>query len=259
MKKLFIIIVFVLCSLHISSAQCSYLSPYSSTTTVYTPTNLPVTAGVFNGTDITYTSSDVALWTSELSQLYGAVYMGPKTRTYNCHGYTFSVSEGGSTVWINQGCLNPYFSNNSGYVETKNESEAIKVYYNPAGDHSAIRLDSWWYQSKWGYSFLVKHPPNAVDSDYQASKTKTYWKSPFIMSGPSTIYSGSTANYYMTYIPGATYSWSPTYFLLMTSGNGGSSATFYAPYTPTLEKDVVECAVTINGVTKYGYIRVDIR
>ena len=181
MKKIFVIItLFALCNIYVSIAQCSYPNTYT-TVTVYTPNNLPVTAATFNGTDPNITQGDIAAWTLYLAQNYGAVYMGNPTNTYNCHGYAWHMTDDNnptptkSAVWINQGCLGPYMSNNGGYVSCS-ESEATKVFYHPDGDHSAIRLDSYWYQSKWGSNYLVKHPPNAVDYRYQASKPKTYWK-----------------------------------------------------------------------------------
>jgi len=179
MKRIFVIIAFALHNIYMSVAQCIYPSSYS-TVTVYTPNNLSVTAAIFNGTDPNITSGDIAAWTLYLAQNYGAVYIGNPTYTYNCHGYVWNMTNNNnptvinSSVWINQGCLSPYM-NNGGYVSCS-EIEATKVYYHPDGDHSAIRLDSYWYQSKWGANYLVKHPPNSVDYIYQASKTKTYWK-----------------------------------------------------------------------------------
>lgn len=180
MKRIFVITLFALCNIYISISQCIYPSQFT-TVTVYTPNNLSVTAGKFTGTDINITSGDIAAWTLYLSQNYGAEYMGNPTYTYNCHGYAWHMTDGNnptaikSPVWINQPCLSPYMSNNGGYVSCS-ESEATKVFYHPDGDHSAIRLDSYWYQSKWGANYLVKHPPNSVDYIYQASKPKTYWK-----------------------------------------------------------------------------------
>jgi uncharacterized repeat protein (TIGR02543 family) len=180
MRRVLIIITFALCNIYISIAQqCSYPSGYLPVT-VYTPNGSPVTAAVFTGSDPNISPGDIAAWTLYLSQNYGAVYMGDPTYKYNCHGYTWHMTKDNnptainSPVWINQGCLSPYI-NNGGYVAC-NENVATKVYYHPDGDHSAIRLDSYWYQSKWGSLYLVKHPPNAVDYAYQASKTKTYWK-----------------------------------------------------------------------------------
>ncbi len=58
------------------------------------------------------------------------------------------------------------------YLEVA-ENASTKVVY--TGNHSAIRIDSNWYQSKWGSNALVKHHPNNVPSIYLPSSPKHYY------------------------------------------------------------------------------------
>jgi len=83
------------------------------------------------------------------------------------------------------------------YMEVP-ESIATKVSYDQSGNHSAIRINSEWYQSKWGPSALVKHHPNDVHPSYQPLKTKKYYiKKPLIV-GVDLLYGTETYTFYRT-------------------------------------------------------------
>ena len=96
---------------------------------------------------------------------------------YNCHAYAWHVSEGGDKVWIGGYFVTTediYWADGS-YTEVA-ENVATKVSYHQDGNHSAVRLNSTWYQSKWGNGPLVRHHPNDVPQIYQPSKVKKYYK-----------------------------------------------------------------------------------
>jgi hypothetical protein len=174
MKRiLFIIIVFLLYSFHTGIAQT-----YTSVTNVKTPNNSTVQDTYsLTSADVSYSSSQLAALASDLYNNYnGAELVDAPSYKYNCHAYAWHVSEGGSKVWIGaytKTAEDIYWTDGS-YAEVT-ESKATKVSYHQDGNHSAIRLNSTWYQSKWGASALVKHHPNDVPVVYQPSLTKKYY------------------------------------------------------------------------------------
>jgi hypothetical protein len=151
---------------------------YTQVTNVKTPNNSTV-QDVYSLTsaDISYNSSQLAALANDLSVNYnGAELIDTPSYKYNCHAYAWHVSEGGSKVWIGfntNTAEDIYWADNS-YIEVS-ENNATKVSYHQNGNHSAIRLNSTWYQSKWGQSALVKHHPNDVPLTYQPSLTKKYY------------------------------------------------------------------------------------
>ena len=104
---------------------------------------------------------------------YGAEnVLAPASKKYNCHSYTWNLSEGGTEkVWMNQydSFNNPniskYWTDNSYIETTENEAEKI-FYYN--GDHSAIKSQTvaGKYESKWGVAPLMRHDPTQGSSIY---------------------------------------------------------------------------------------------
>jgi hypothetical protein len=63
-------------------------------------------------------------------------------------------------------------TNNGSYIEVP-ESIATKVVY--AENHSAIRINSNLYESKWSYGPLVRHEPNNVDIAYLPDARKEFY------------------------------------------------------------------------------------
>ena len=124
---------------------------------------------------------------------YGVDFLSEATLTYNCHSYAWHMFEGHQSdrVWLG------YFSadedvywNDESYYEVP-ESLATKVRY--SDEHSAVRLSSNLYLSKWGSWPLVEHAPNNVPAGYGAPY-KYYKRTPSI-TGPLIIC--STVTYYL--------------------------------------------------------------
>ncbi|MDR1380603.1 MAG: T9SS type A sorting domain-containing protein [Tannerella sp.] len=201
---------------------------YTVVTNVKTPNNSTVQdVRSLTSSDLSYSSQQLAALAADLAANYGAELIEPPSYKYNCHAYAWHVSEGGSKVWIgyttgNVTAEDIYWTDGS-YVEVP-ESYATKVSYHQDGNHSAIRLNSTWYQSKWGQGGVVKHYPNNVDPIYQPSKTKKFYvrKTAFSISGSNSICSSGT----VTISPTPTsYSWNCSSNLTLSS-TSGNSATF---------------------------------
>lgn len=95
-----------------------------------------------------------------------ATMLSTSTITYNCHSYTWNLSDGGNTTcWINQVTstngpnIAKYWTNDY-YTETT-EANAKKVFYYQS-DHSAIVSETvpGMYESKWGAMPLMRHAPD---------------------------------------------------------------------------------------------------
>lgn len=187
---------------------------YSPVTTVKTPKGTTVqNTGKLISSDITYTSTQLATLRETLKNNYNeATLIDVPSFKYNCHAYAWHVSEGGDKVWIGiydnldaKPIAEDVYWTDGSYIEVP-ENKATKVSYHESGDHSAIRLSSEWYQSKWGSCALVKHHPNDVPSGYNPHMTKKYYKRNMWIEGQTTIC--SFADYYVKYLPtGATVNW----------------------------------------------------
>ncbi len=156
--------------------------------TINTPngSSLP-DAGKFVGNDIVPGSYEYYYIINYITATYpGTTIISPPTKKYNCHGYAWNMTEGGDTAWINSP-IDLYWTDGS-YVEV-DEAHASKIVY--SGDHSAIKWDNVYYQSKWGELALVRHTPDNVPSGYLPFSTKRYFlrlyiSGPTIPSTPST-------------------------------------------------------------------------
>jgi len=231
MKKIFLIISFVVCNYLFGFAQCN--------TTGYTLTNIKTPNGSTVPDTYILTSSDFATpnqgqidgWIEELQRDYAATYMGPPSLAYNCHGYAWHVSEGGNKVWIGfctTSAHSIYWTDGS--YTAVSESQATKVAYDienigkmNSGNHSAIRINSSTYQSKWGYWYLVKHNPNCVPSGYKADLTKGYYKraTPPNITGPTRFCLSSSGTYNITDAP-AGFEWGKSSSSIQITPSGSS-------------------------------------
>lgn len=127
---------------------------------------------------------------------YGLIPDSSATRAYNCHGYAwhmyenhlsdpvvfynnmFDVSDGEASYW-----------NDGSYVEVSDETHATKVSYTNRS-HSAVRLNSYLYKSKWGILPLVRHSPTNVPSSYGVPSK--YYQNATWISGPKLFnYTGT--------------------------------------------------------------------
>ncbi len=192
---------------------------YKPITTVKTPKGSIVPhTGVLKVSDVYTSDSEIASLSEYLRVNYnGAILVDAPSYKYNCHAYAWHVSEGGDKVWIgiydsplDKPIAEDVYWEDGSYYEVP-ESEATKVSYHETGDHSAIRLSSEWYQSKWGSWPLVKHHPNDVPMGYNPQMAKKYYKKLPVMSIQGQTYICSFADYYVTNLPaGATVNWKYT-------------------------------------------------
>jgi len=228
MKRIFVIITLVLCNLYASIAQTHTL-----TTLVKTPKGSTVpNAYIHSGYDFNYNSSQLAAYEAEMKMLYGSnlVLLGPPTYAYNCHGYAWHMSDGGLyTVWINTPGYKIYWEDGS-YVKVVGATDATApngaiVVYDPngTGDHTAVKISTGIYVSKWGAMGLWQHPPNACPSIYNASSPKNFYVKavlPPSLSGPGFVCVGTQETFIVNNPPGA-YSWVASSNLTPDAGNPG--------------------------------------
>ena len=172
-------------------AMISCIALYAQT---YTPAMIQTPNGswlfdTYYVTDVeNYNTNLLSSLISYISSTYnGAEVVGLPSQKYNCHAYAWHVSEGGEEVWMGKDTdyAEDVYWNDGSYIEVS-EADATKVSYNVLGNHSAIRINSNWYQSKWGSGPLVKHHPNDVPSIYHAELNKKYYvRCPSIMGTDS--------------------------------------------------------------------------
>lgn len=142
-------------------------------TVVYTPNGSPVEAWIMDE----MSAVEIALINYLFEQTYpNAQRLDNASRTYNCHGYAWHVSEGGNRVWIgydSKDAEDIYWLDGS-YV-LSSENEASKVSY-ASDDHSAVTTkQKGWFISKWGMGPLMRHRFN--DSPYNSTDLKFYTRS----------------------------------------------------------------------------------
>jgi hypothetical protein len=115
-------------------------------------------------------------WVAENYPL--ATFISDASRTYNCHGYAWHVSEGGAKVWIGAGTTTAediYWQDGS-YYEVTEASAPEKVSY-ADDDHSAITTSTaGTFRSKWGQLSLVEHA--SCYCPYTSTNLKYYKMTP---------------------------------------------------------------------------------
>ncbi len=150
------------------------------------------------------------------------------TRRFNCHGYAWHISDGGSARWIGMG--SPY-DNNPEYQYWQDGSYSEVSGYVPypgkvnwaSGDHSAITTtESGVLISKWNEYPLMKHAWN--DSPYGTSNLK-YYKLNFQISGPSVLCNSPEA-YNLTNTPGGAITWTNSNNTSRVSNQGSNPCNF---------------------------------
>lgn len=126
-------------------------------------------------------------FSNRIVESFNGIIIMEATNKYNCHGYAWYMypMHIGDPVWIDHPDL--YWQTGC-YYEVP-EKEAQIIVYAGDGDvtHSAVRIDSNEYISKWGNMPLVKHSPANVPPNYgQPFKYYKTFPIPFII-GPETI------------------------------------------------------------------------
>lgn len=231
------------------------LSWHSLCAQVSTPNGTSIEYQIYSPGNIAMFESDAAAWISARGWTSYITKIGGATGSYNCHSYAWYKSEGGSSnYWINA-CLesdystfNPYSYSSTppspnniqkywtdySFFEVSNESEATKVWYGSCYqwtgyewvdpcDHSAIRLASGLYESKWGKWPLYRHP--ADKCPYSLDNRRYFKKGPYI-SGPSII-CPSGAEFIINNLPTVdSIIWTNGSSLTINSGQYSSTCTF---------------------------------
>lgn len=141
-----------------------------------------------------------------------ATIISPCSSTYNCHAYSWHMSDGGDAVWISSDSeVAKYYNGSSAtYKKVDNPGKYRKVNYNGAS-HSAV-VDSNninWVYSKWGSGPVVRHAPG--DSPY-SGYTLEYYEL-IIDNLPNSVAKGCAINISALNINNASYNWSGDNFV----------------------------------------------
>lgn len=199
------IITIILVGMSVCSLKSQILTPAM----IQTPNGSYVPDSYYISGVAEYNTYYLPSLTQYISSTYnGAELIDVPSEKYNCHAYAWHMTEGGDTVWIGRQyptSENIYWQDGS-YIEVA-ENNATKVSYHETGNHSAIRLNSTWYQSKWGANALVKHHPNDVPVIYHPELQKKYYARHPSIVGPGSIC--GTESYSIANIPpNASVTWS---------------------------------------------------
>jgi hypothetical protein len=257
MKRIFLFTSFIsLCQI-LCIAQYDHRDYYDQIFNITTP-NGSVVPDCYvlksSVADIFLTPAQYAAQESDLYNNYnGAMRVDSSSLKYNCHGYAWHMAKGNDFVdgsvgktWI--GLTSGYSENvyweDSSYIEVP-EAYATIVSYHVSGDHSAIRLSSDWYVSKWGSGPLVRHHPESTLDNFNPTLEKKYYRRRPSISGASQINPMQNVSYFISNIPdGTTVTWSIAGNATIVSGQGtntvvisacsGSSLTLTATLSSTI-------------------------
>jgi len=180
--------------------------------TRYTPTGEAISAGVL------YPDYELTDKQKEDSKDYWLGYYnwriqfkGEATRTYNCHGYAWHVSEGGDNVWISTPNDDKYWTEgtyDASYKEISSQTDA-KVAFAETADHSAIKTSSAnMFISKWGQAPKFEHDIN--DCPYEPkTNLKYYTLDPKMTGSTSNLCYNVTRDFNtnITNMPDGTLTW----------------------------------------------------
>ncbi len=178
-------------------------------TKIKTPNGYEVTVDILTEEDLS--QSEKEKFKRELEAEYpNVVFLSEATNKYNCHAYAWYIQSlpingyvylpSDKLVWMEEPSI--YWLGGCYYEVAEND--ATIVFY--SGDHSAIRINSNEYISKWGNRPLVKHSPNDVLDIYGAPKSYYKLYQPQI-TGPDSI--STSATYTIDPLPtGFTVIWS---------------------------------------------------
>lgn len=182
----------------------------------YTPNQYLVYAYKRTSSDMS-SSEKRSIRNSIVSNYPGVTIVDEATCKYNCHAYAWHMTQGNNNdkLWIGvnaisynpESCPNPYWEKGS-YYEV-DESDASIVTYMLYGQitHSAVRINSNEYESKWGAWPLIRHAPSTVPSSYGTPYKyyKRYYRPS--LSGPALF--NTSATYSVSNLPsGYSVSWS---------------------------------------------------
>lgn len=195
--------------------------------------------------DINYINSNMA---SQYSYL-GITVIGSASNLYNCHSYAWHLREGNTwkvwinnssgqpggpgTCWTNTHNIDTYWTDGC-FIQVCSEADADKVHYS-CGDHSAVKSTTHpgYWESKWGNLCVVRHLIGNVD--YVQPGTRSYYASTAISQvGAGHVCVGGSGTFKVKSISGATYSWTKSSNLSITSGGSTNQVTIQSNGTPGL-------------------------
>ena len=201
-------------------AFCSILNIALSQTavTIYTPKGSVVPDTYLNPE---LSSSQIVAFNNYVATNYpNATRLTDASSTYNCHGYAWHITEGGSNVWIgyNTSTAEDIYWNDGSYMEICSQQYPAKVSY-ASDNHSAVTTSTIdIFRSKWGDYPVMQHEKSYTP--YNSSVLKYYIRP--TINGPEVFCSSDT--YSIPNLPaGATVSWSATGSISVPSGSTGSS------------------------------------
>jgi hypothetical protein len=143
-------------------------------TTIYTPKGTSVPAAYILDE---MGAEEIVYFDNVYRNAYqNAIFISSSSSTYNCHGYAWYMSEGGSNVFIGLGTdtAEDIYWKDGSYIEAHNEFPGEKVSY-VNDNHSAVTTSTpGWFISKWSEGPLMKHASN--DCPFNSSSLKYYVK-----------------------------------------------------------------------------------
>ena len=219
MKQL-LIIPFLLTVILVQAQTYNYFN-------AYTPKSTAVQAMSLTSSDLSAGQKATAK-ADALATYPGITFLADATYTYNCHGWAWNMSEGGSTGWINEydNSSNPNvykYWNDGSYVQVCNEADADKIHYY-SGDHSAVKSTvSGQYESKWGANIRARHAPTNAPVIYNTSYRRYYASTK--ITGDATNLCTGTRVFSVKNISGVTYSWTTSASLTISGSSTGYSVT----------------------------------
>lgn len=177
------------------------------------------------------------------------------TKAYNCHAYAWHMSDGHPTdyVWMS----NPSVYWTTGCYYEVPENEATLVHY--LGTHSAIRINSNEYVSKWGRNALIKHAPLDVPLEY-GTNLKYYKKYEPKFSCPVSNVISSTGTFSVDFVPeNYTITWSlpDDYYAknCMTVSADGKTCTITRNSNRDMDRAMLSAQISYNGYNAKTFIR----
>ena len=188
-----------------------------------TPSRSVMCQGPLKASSLWFSTQSQNLINSFLSSNSSALsyILGPSSVTYGTN-YSLQNAPPGTISWSKTGSLSVSSSGNTATVfATGTGSGTLTVMIN-----------------------------NGIVNRIVAEKTISAYQP--LITGPSTVYTGSTVYYNLPYETGASYNWSSGGTLTLVS-NGSATGTFNVPYNASGSNDVVYCTVTLNGVLTHIY------
>lgn len=214
MKKnyiLFCILLLCISSLSFSQTQSNLSTPKGSSVTAWIVPEMSASDRAFY--DNAYSSPN----RTQLSY-FGDGYSS--SRRFNCHGYAWSIAEGGAARWIGYSVTTEedIYMTDGSYVQVCSETYPAKVSWG-SGDHSAITTSTpgRWI-SKWNRFPLMNHHKD--DTPFGTTDYR-YYVSTKVNGNESFCTGSSNVAYSVQSIPGASYTWTSSSNLTI-SGSGNA-------------------------------------